>query len=65
MIRIEDLEGNIEGKCNGDDYWHQTVPSHADHAQYGVARLVQQIRCPRCFGDAEAAVSHRLGYSNT
>lgn len=38
------------------------VPSHADHAQYGVARLVQQRQCRRCFGDAEAAVSHRLGY---
>ncbi|KAM0457767.1 hypothetical protein ACHAPV_006663 [Trichoderma viride] len=42
--------------------WYQMVPSHADHAQYGVARLVQQRQCRRSFGDAEAAVSHRLGY---
>ncbi|KAK1246939.1 LOW QUALITY PROTEIN: hypothetical protein MKX08_000741 [Trichoderma sp. CBMAI-0020] len=52
-------------KNEGSGRQEAKVPSHADHAQCGVARLVQQRQCGRCFGDAEAAVSHRLGYSNT
>jgi hypothetical protein len=71
MIRMKDLDEKSEmGKIIGTR--QKVLARYAYHAQYGVAQLVQHqwslgriIGWARdAFGDAEAAVSHRLGYSN-